>query len=177
MAIPTRANTNTEVLADTNEFGYVSGSDNELADLDENGLAISIETEEIEVRSGTQRGIYAYLRGTVGQLWEGAALNFNVNNLAFCLGLNEDATNITGAGTTADPYVLVIDPEKFGEELERTYYVAGARLDGTAVRAEAAARVFSPNLEFSFAQGQVTVLPFQLRITTSWQIETWDPTT
>ena len=172
MAIPARLNTSAEVLADTNEFGFNDGSDKKIGDLSESGLTLGVETEENEVRSGTQREVYVYLRGAVSQMWTGELLNINVNNFAFAMGLDEDAANITGTGTSADPYILTIDPEKFGEQAARLYYATGVRSDGMTIRAEATTgRIFSPNVEWTMAQGEPTAIPFQLRVTGTWLIK------
>lgn len=180
MAVPTRANDQSEVLAEMDEFGFdatpgVSNSDTKLGDLAEGGLRVAINVNEIEVKSGSQREIYAYVRGSVSQMWSGELLNVNGNNLAFALGENEDTTNFSGTGTVGDPYILSVDPELFGEQVERIYYGLGTRVDGDIVRMEADGRVFAPNVEWTMAQGEATVIPFSIRINGSWDFRHWTP--
>lgn len=176
MAIPARLNTQSEVLAECDEFGTDTtlgavDSDTKLGDLGEGGITFVVDTEENEVRSGSQREIYVYIRGATSQLWRGDLLNFNVNNFAFALGQNEDANSIAGAGTDADPYILTIQPERFGEQIERVYYAKGVRVDGMVIRAEANARVFAPSIESTLAQGSPAMIPFVLRVNGNWQIQ------
>lgn len=175
MGVPARANDSSEVLAECDEFGFDNGSDNKLGDLSEGGITFAIETEENEVRSGSRREIYVYIRGSTSQLWRGELLNINVNNYAFALGENENGTNITGAGSSADPYVLDVNPEKFGEQVARTYYATGLRVDADVIRCEASARVYAPSIEWTMAQGSPAVIPFVLRISGAWQIHQWTP--
>lgn len=175
MAVPARVNSNAEVLSDTDEFGFDDGSDNKLGDLTEDGITFAVSTEENELRSGSQREIYAYLRGPVSQMWSGALLNVNVNNYAFALGMSEAAANITGAGTAGDPYIFTIDPTKFGEQAARTYYAKGTRINGDVIRGEASARVFAPDIEWTMAQGEATAVPFALRVSGTWEIHQYTP--
>ncbi len=177
MALPTRLNTANEVLAEADEFGVDSGTDDKIGDLGEGGITFAVETEENEVRSGSQREIYVYIRGSTSPLWRGDLLNINTLNFAFALGENEDTTNITGSGTLADPFILAVNPDLFGEQIARTYYATGTRVDANIVRMEATTgRVFAPSVEWTMAQGAPTVIPFVIRVTGAWQIHEHTPT-
>lgn len=174
MAIPTRSNNAEEVLAQCDEFGHTATT--KIGDLSEGGITLAVATEETEVKSGSQREIYTYLRGHTGQTWRGELLNFNANNVAFALGMNEAAANITGTGTPGDPYILVIDPSLFGQQIARLYYAQGTRVDGDIIRAEAStARIYSPETEWTMVQGDPTLIPFMLRVQDTWVIKQWTP--
>jgi len=176
MAIPTRENTSSEVLAQMDEFGFDDGSDNKIGDLSDSGLSFSVSTNEIQIASGSQIEIYAYAKGATDMNMSGELLNINVNNMAFALGLDEDAANIGGAGTSGDPYELTVDPEKIGEQAARTYYGLGTRVDADIVRFEAStARVFAPDFELTMTQGEAALIPFTLRITGTWKVQRWTP--
>lgn len=172
-----RLNTASEVLAECDEFGYVAAgpTDTEIGELGESGITLAVQTEKNEVRSGSQREVYTYIRGATTQMWRGTLLNVNLNNYAFALGQLE--SDITGAGTTASPYELTINPDNFGAEAARTYYTRGTRVDGHIVRADATARVFAPSVEWVMAQGQPTLIPFALDLSGTWTLQRWDPTT
>ena len=180
MAVPTRLNTNAEVLAEMDEFGTdttsgITNVDTKMGDLAEGGLSAAINVTEIEIKSGSQREVYAYVRGSVSQMWSGELINVNGNNLALALGLTEDTNNFAGAGTAGDPYILTIDPDLFGQQIARIYYANGTRVGGDIVRMEATGRVYAPNVEWVMAQGEATVIPFALRIEGSWDFRHWTP--
>ena len=176
MAVPARLNNSNEVLAECDEFGFDDGSDNKIGDLGEGGITFVIDTEENEVRSGSQREIYVYIRGASSQLWRGDLLNINVNNYSFALGQNETATNIAGTGTAGDPYIMAVNPDLFGEQAARTYYANGTRVNGDIIRMEATTgRVFAPSIEWTMAQGSPSAIPFVIRVTGAWQMRQWTP--
>lgn len=170
MAIPSRLNTNAEVLAQMDEFGHTASA--KIGDLSEGGLSMAVATEEITIKSGSQIETYAYGKGGTEQTMSGELLNVNVNNMAFALGMNEDANNITGAGSSGDPYILVVDPELFGQQAARLYYATGTRVDGQIIRFEATTgRVFAPDFEVVMTQGEAALIPFSLRVSGTWLLK------
>lgn len=171
MAIPPRLNNNAEVLAELEEFGYVDSGNQKIGDLSEGGLRLATNTDRSEVRSGSQKGVYAHVDGQSTTMLNGELLNVNVNNVAFAYGLDEDAANITGSGNSGDPYTLVVDPEKLGEQAARTYYAAGTRQDAQIIRFEGTGRVVAPSVEMTFAQGSATLIPFQLEIEGTFEFQ------
>ena len=169
MTVPARVNTSAEVLAQMDEFGHTASS--KIGDLSEAGLTMAIETQEIEIKSGSQIEIYAYGKGGTEQTMSGELLNINVNNMAFALGINENTTNITGAGTSGDPHILVVDPEIIGQQAARLYYAKGTRVDGTLVEFQATTgRVFAPNVTVTMTQGEAALIPFSLRVSGTWTL-------
>jgi hypothetical protein len=170
MTVPASLNTSAEVLAQMDEFGHTAST--KIGDLSEGGLTMSVATEEITIKSGSQIEIYAYGKGSTEQTMSGELLNINVNNLAFAIGMTENTTNITGTGTSGDPHILTVDPELIGQQIARLYYATGTRVDGKIVRFEATTgRVFAPDVSMTLTQGEAAVIPFSLRVTGTWLLK------
>lgn len=156
---------------------YASGEvvreieDTPIGDVTEDGVAIVFDGGETPVRSGTKYGVYTYIpSGDRAISCPFSLLNVELENFALAAGIVE--SDITGAGSAVDPYVLHLREDLYDAELERIWYWQGLRVDGTIVRVEAnSGRVFSPQGQISFAQGRPTNIPVVVRVLHGVKIE------
>ena len=162
-------------LADGYAIGEVvrEVQDTVIGDITEEGISVAWEGGDQPVRSGTKRGVLAYIpSGDQGISITFALLNMNLENFAAHGGIAE--ADITGAGTAVDPYVLHIREDLYAAELERIWYFEGVRIDGQITRVEGnSGRIFAPQGTLSFAQGTPSDLPFVVRVLHGVKIAQW----
>lgn len=163
--------TTTLTLVSAISDDYASGEavveveDTPIGDLTEEGVSIVYDGGDQAVRSGTRRGAFTYIPSSDQALsLQFSLLNLSMENFAAHAGLDE-ASRITGAGTAADPYVMVIREGRYAEVVERIWYFAGVRVDGTIIRVEGnSGKIFAPSGQVQFAQGVPSELPFLVRV-------------
>lgn len=113
--------------------------------------------ETTEIRASTQAGIYAVLTTSVTGRISFNLLCHSMENVLLTLGIDE--SNITGAGTAADPYVADINFDEIGTLTNHAIYFTGALKDGTTVQIEAWAADFDGNQTVNYLRGQQVTLP------------------
>lgn len=136
-----------------------------LGDLTDDGVDVTWgEGDFNAITAATKRGAVAYLVGHASQLLEFSILNTNPENVAAALGIPE--TNISGAGTAANPTRLDTAPDDFVTALAAAWYFTGIRKDGSTVEIQAWGVDVDPNTGAQkFTRGQASPIRFRLRPT------------
>jgi hypothetical protein len=130
----------------------------DLGDISDDGVTRESSVERTEIRAATQAGTYATLVTNANARLGWNLLNHSLENVMFALGIDE--SNITGAGTAADPYISDINPDNFNELTNIAIYFAGSLRDGTTVEVQGWNCDFDPNATISYLRGQAVSIPF-----------------
>jgi hypothetical protein len=93
------------------------------------GVKVSINTAGTDIPVDTKRTVFAILHATTDAFVEGAWPTFTLPQLARALGML--ASRVTGAGSTASPYQLIIDGSQLGEDVNIGVLVTGLLENGT----------------------------------------------
>lgn len=133
----------------------------DLGATDENGVNIDTTQAETAVVAGTQKNTYLFINQNVEEALTWALRDFNPENLAQSLGIDE----ATAAGfVSATPDAVVIDPNQFATLTNKTWKFEGLLEGGESVTGLAySAKVASANQTLQFVEGQATILPMALR--------------
>ena len=129
-----------------------------LGAVSDDGITRESSVERTEIRAATQAGVYATLITNANARIAWNLLNHSMENVLWALGMDE--TNISGAGTSADPTVADIDPDLFDELQNVAVYFAGSLKDGTTIEIQGWDADFDPNQSITYLRGQAVTLPF-----------------
>ena len=131
---------------------------NDLGATDENGVNLETTQGENAIIAGTQKSTYLFIPQNVEEALTFALRDFEKENLAQSLGLDESAAGIV------DSNGVVLNPNNFGALSHKPWKMEGLLEDGTAVTAIIyAAKVGSANQTLQFVHGQAAIIPFALR--------------
>jgi hypothetical protein len=108
----------------------------DLGHLTDDGVTFTAPGDHNAVNIGTRTLAWAYLIGHTELAAEFSLASWNLENIATAFGIPDTSTYILGAGTTADPYRLVLDPEDYATELNVSFAFEGIRQDGAFMRFE-----------------------------------------
>lgn len=136
------------------------------------GLDLELAGSIEDVNAATQRMLFGQLTGFLDIMASFGLLGYNVENIAFALGLSE-ATRVLGAGTAGDPRTLTVDMTNTLEVNDIALQFLGARKDGTSVRITAMACELDPSLQFTMQRGSKLILPIKANSTGGLLYETW----
>jgi hypothetical protein len=151
-----------------------------LGDISDEGVTAGVSGGDFNaVRSATKRLVQAYLIGHIEEVVEFKVENFNLENLAATAGESDvpgaTAGPITGAGTAADPYRLVVDGTDIAvPAIVQAFYFTGALKGGGAVEIQAwGAEVDPTAMTAQYQRGQVAYIPFRIRPCAGLSFETY----
>lgn len=133
------------------------------------GVNLDIKGDHNVVKAVTRRLALAYLIGHVEIEADWELIGYNLENLATSLGMLE--TDITGAGTSGNPFRLVTNPDLYDEQNDLTFYFQGLRKDATIVFG----MLWGCEVDFTAAQtafqrGKEAILPMRVRVTSGLSI-------
>ena len=124
----------------------------------EEGISPSITGSETKVSAGTQLGAYLYIPGEVEQGLSCSLRNFEKENIALALGIDETDTDIVDTGGIA---VAISD---IVSETFKPWKITGLLEDLTTVTwYQFAAKVAAPDVTLKMAFGFPTEVPIKLR--------------
>ncbi len=130
----------------------------DLGATDENGVNLETSMGETPVVAGTQKQTYLYINQNVEEQMTFALRDFDAENLAASLGLDETDTGIVGTNG------VVILPNEFATVSYCPWWFEGLLEDATAVTGFIySAKVSSANQTLQFVEGQPTIIPFTMR--------------
>lgn len=129
-----------------------------LGDISDDGVTRESSVERTEIRAATQAGVYATLVTNASARVSWNLLNHSLENVMFALGMDE--SNISGAGSAADPWVADINPDNFNELTNIAVYFTGSLRDGTTFEIQGWNCDFDPNLTITYLRGQAVSIPF-----------------
>jgi len=145
------------VLDHVSGSAVVEQAKTDLGDISEDGVTRETSVDRNEFRVATQAGNYAVLISNAGARISWNLVNHSLENVLASLGIDE--SNITGAGTTIDPFVGHVDPDAFNELLNHSLYFIGALKDGTQYEIRGFNCDFDANQTMTYARGNPALLP------------------
>ena len=132
--------------------------DIDLGATDENGLNIETAMAETPIVAGTQKNTYLYISQAVEEQFSFALRDFEAENLAAALGLDEEDAGIVSANG------VVIIPDEFGSKAFSPWKAEGLLEDATPVTALIySAKVVAPNQTLNLVEGQAAIIAFNMR--------------
>jgi hypothetical protein len=144
----------------------------DLGHVEEGGVDLDMAGNVEDVNSATQRILLGQLAGYESINMSFGLLGYNVENLAFALGMNE-ATHIFGTGGATAPRTLTIDYARAREQNDIILQLLGARKDGVAVRLTAMACELDPSTSLTLARGSKAPIPVKALVTGGLLYEMW----
>lgn len=124
------------------------------------GVSIETSVEETEMAVGTQRGVFLYMTGKVGQKSGFSFAGYNPENLALGLGIDEtDADKVVAA------VGVQINPADIGTLGSKPWKFEGFREDATTVTEILSNAKVIPDQSYSWRTGEASLLPCALRST------------
>lgn len=130
----------------------------DLGATDENGVNLNTDQDEVTVEAGTQQNTYLFIPGNLeeGMTWN--LRDFNAENIASSVGLDETDTDIVDANG------VVLIPNDFISETFKPWKFEGLLEGGEAVTGYVySAKVSNATQALQFAYGVATVIPYNLR--------------
>jgi hypothetical protein len=132
--------------------------DIDLGATDENGINIETAMAETPVVAGTQKNTYLYISQAVEEQFSFALRDFEAENLAAALGLDEEDSGIVSANG------VVIIPDEFGSKAFSPWKLEGLLEDATPVTGLVySAKVVAPNQTLNLVEGQAAIIAFNMR--------------
>jgi hypothetical protein len=128
-----------------------------LGDVSEDGITRETSVDRNEFRVATQAGVYATLITSANARMSWNLVNHSYENVLASLGIPE--TNVTGAGSVADPYVAHVDPEAYNTASNESLYFQGALKDGTTYEIRGFSADYDANQTMTYARGNPALLP------------------
>jgi hypothetical protein len=129
----------------------------DLGATDENGVNLETTQGQTTVVAGTQKKAYLYLSQQIEEQLTFALRDFDPENLAASLGIDDTDAGIVDA----DGVTLPLDDA--GTVTYQPWLFEGLLEDGTAVQALVfSAKVASINQTLQFVEGSATIIPFTL---------------
>ena len=130
----------------------------DLGATDENGINLETSMGETPIVAGTQKNTYLYINQAVEEQFSFALRDFEKENIALTLGLDETDTGIVNTNG------VVVIPDEFGSKGFSPYMAEGLLEDATAVTALIySAKVVAPNQTLNLTEGQATILACSMR--------------
>ena len=125
---------------------------------DENGINLETAMGETPIVAGTQKNTYLYINQAVEEQFSFAMRDFEAENIAMTLGLDEADTGIVSANG------VVVIPDEFGSKSYCPYMAEGLLEDADPVVALIySAKVVAPNQTLNLTEGQATILACSMR--------------
>lgn len=128
-------------------------------DLSEDGVMFNVETDYTDVRSATRRGVWYRNINNSTETGSASVLNISPENMLMSLGIPE--TDIHGAGTAADPYVVDLAMEKINTQGWQAFLFDGYMNDSSFVHGEFWDVQMAPNLQMTFRSGETVTVPLE----------------
>lgn len=116
------------------------------------GVQTNINTDITTVNSACQRNAYAHLLAHTDAVVEVGILNISWENLLATVGVAE--SNLSGAGTVADPTVAYWLPDEWDSVKPIHFWARGTLKDGTIVEVQFWDCDIDPKKSLAFARGQ-----------------------
>jgi hypothetical protein len=130
----------------------------DLGATDENGINLETAMGETPIVAGTQKNTYLYINQAVEEQFSFAMRDFEAENIAMTLGLDESDTGIVSANG------VVIIPDEFGSKGYCPWMAEGLLEDASPVTALIySAKVVAPNQTLNLTEGQATILACSMR--------------
>lgn len=130
----------------------------ELGEVTDDGINVEGNPTRNEITVATQKRPYAWLLQMMGRQMTFDLENYNLENLALALGIDEG--NITGSGTASDPHVLHENAADMMADNQRTLIFEGALKDGTIVEVRGFHARMDPTRTLNLVSGQGVPVPF-----------------
>lgn len=151
-----------------------------LGDLTDEGAAAGFSGEFNPMKSATRRLVQGYVLGHLEGLVEFKLNSWNLENIAAALGISDVPSAltgpITGAGSAADPYRLVVDGSDMSTtpSIVQACYFTGALKGGGVVEIQAwGAEVDPTTFNLMYKTGAPAELPFKIRPVGGISFETY----
>jgi hypothetical protein len=106
----------------------------DLGHLTDDGVTLTSPGDHNAVNIGTRTLAWAYLIGHTEFSTEFSLASWNLENIATAFAIPESL--ILGAGSSTDPYRVVLDPEDYATDLNLSFAFEGILLSGDTVRGE-----------------------------------------
>jgi hypothetical protein len=130
----------------------------DLGDVDDGGVTPTWSGEQVDLLTSTRRLPLATLPGFITAGAEFVLPTYSLYNMAIALGM--PFANVTGTGTTADPFAIVTDGNEFATEQNQSLIVIATLMDGTFLRYEFWGVDFDyTGIAFRLALGQAAKVP------------------
>ena len=113
----------------------VERTQTDLGHLNDDGVVMTAPGDHNPVTIGTRALTWAYLIGHTELVYSFSIVNWNLENLATAFGIPENL--ILGAGSSGDPWRLVLDPTDYATQANQSFAFEGIRHDGSTIRGEA----------------------------------------
>ncbi len=123
-----------------------------LGDTDDNGVQSNVNADITSINAATQRNTYAHLVAHTDMLVEVGILNISWENLLATVGAPE--SNLSGAGTVADPTVAYWLPDNWDSVKPIHFWARGTLKDGTIVEVQFWDCDIDPAKSMALARGQ-----------------------
>jgi hypothetical protein len=144
----------------------------DLGHLTDDGVRFQTPGDHNPINVVTRTLAWGYIVGHTEQIAEFSLANWNLENIATSFGIDEG--DISGAGTAADPYRLVIDPEGYNADINMSFVFEGSRHDGSTLRGELwAAEPDITAMNAQLARGVVAPLGMRVRATSATAMFLW----
>lgn len=125
--------------------------------------------------AGTRRQVMAYRGAQYAPVIRFSLLETCLENLAVAHGMTE--AQVTGSGTSATPHRLVLDPAKFGLDINAVFYFKGLMHDtltNVLVRAWGCEVDWTKAFRGAYRRtGGETAYPVEVRVTSAIEVQTW----
>jgi hypothetical protein len=140
--------------------------------IDEAGVEFELSGDTVDVNSATERLLFGSLAGHARMFVRFGLLCYSVENIAMALGMTE-STRVTGSGTSTAQRILNVDFTEICEVNNINLQFTGATKQGKTVRITCMGCELDPNIDFTLARGQKTVIPMGALVTGGTLYETW----
>jgi hypothetical protein len=138
----------------------------ELGALDENGVQFNVSSDETEVLAGTQKDVYLYIAGAVGATMSYTLRDFESENLAEILGIDDTTGDNVHSGGFVGPL------EDVASRSFLPYMAEGVLEDATAVVVYFwAVKVAAADAAIQLAHGTPSVLQFNGRAVSGFSVQ------
>lgn len=139
--------------------------------IEDGGVTLDLNGTVEDVNSAIQRMLFGQLTGFLDIAFSFGLLGFNVENLAFALGMLE--SRVLGTGGPTAPRTLTVDFSRALEVNDIALQFLGATKEGKTVRITAMACELDPSIKFTYARGSKLAIPVKGNSTGGLLYETW----
>jgi hypothetical protein len=107
----------------------IPGITYDFGDPTDDGVTVTVDLNSQDVFTATKRTAYTILKDYASVSADWMIPNWALPQMASALGTKQ--SRITGAGTTASPFQLLVDGTQVGEDINRGVVIAGKLVDGS----------------------------------------------
>lgn len=163
------------------EFAHDAGEpvveieETDLGPTSDDGVETDAEGDFSPIFAGTRRMVMGFRGANYAPVIRFGLLEHCLENIATAHGMKE--SDVIGSGTAAIPNRLVLNPAKFGLDLDTIIYFKGVlhdTLTNVLVRAWGGEIDWTKAFRMSYKRtGGETIIPVELRVTSALEIQTW----